>query len=38
VGENAVAKTATELLPRMDEEVKALGRSISAYNNTLGKS
>jgi NAD(P)-dependent dehydrogenase (short-subunit alcohol dehydrogenase family) len=38
VGENAVAKTATELLPRMDEEVKALGRSTSAYNSTLGKS
>jgi NAD(P)-dependent dehydrogenase (short-subunit alcohol dehydrogenase family) len=36
-GENAVAKTATELLPQMDEEVKALGRSTSAYNSALGK-
>ena len=38
VGENAVAKTATELLPRMDEEVQALGRSTSAYNTALEKS
>jgi NAD(P)-dependent dehydrogenase (short-subunit alcohol dehydrogenase family) len=37
IGENAVAKTATELLPRMDEEVKALGRSTSAYNQVLDK-
>jgi NAD(P)-dependent dehydrogenase (short-subunit alcohol dehydrogenase family) len=37
MGENAVAKTATELLPRMDEEVKALGRSTSAYNQVLDK-
>jgi NAD(P)-dependent dehydrogenase (short-subunit alcohol dehydrogenase family) len=36
-GENAVSKTAAELLPRMDEEVKALGRSTSAYNQVLGK-
>jgi len=35
VGENAVTKTSTELLPRMDEEVKALGRSTSAYNKAL---
>jgi NAD(P)-dependent dehydrogenase (short-subunit alcohol dehydrogenase family) len=38
LGESAVAKTAKELLPRMDEEVKALGRSTSAYNSSLGKS
>jgi hypothetical protein len=37
-GENAVSKTAAELLPRMDEEVKALGRSTSAYNQQLEKS
>lgn len=37
VGEKPVAKIAAELLPRMDEEVKALGRSTSAYNTTLGK-
>jgi NAD(P)-dependent dehydrogenase (short-subunit alcohol dehydrogenase family) len=37
IGENAVAKTATELLPRMDEEVKALGRSTSVYNQGLDK-
>jgi NAD(P)-dependent dehydrogenase (short-subunit alcohol dehydrogenase family) len=37
VGENAVTKTSTELLPRMDEEVKALGRSTSAYNKVLDK-
>jgi NAD(P)-dependent dehydrogenase (short-subunit alcohol dehydrogenase family) len=37
VGENAVSKTAAELLPRMDEEVKALGRSTSAYNQVLDK-
>jgi NAD(P)-dependent dehydrogenase (short-subunit alcohol dehydrogenase family) len=36
-GENAVSKTATELLPRMDEEVRALGRSTSAYNQVLDK-
>ena len=35
VGENAVTKTSSELLPRMDEEVKALGRSTSAYNKVL---
>jgi NAD(P)-dependent dehydrogenase (short-subunit alcohol dehydrogenase family) len=34
-GENAVTKTSSELLPRMDEEVKALGRSTSAYNKVL---
>jgi NAD(P)-dependent dehydrogenase (short-subunit alcohol dehydrogenase family) len=37
IGENAVSKTAAELLPRMDEEVKALGRSTSAYNQVLDK-
>lgn len=37
VGENPIGKIAAELLPRMDEEVKALGRSTSAYNTTLGK-
>jgi NAD(P)-dependent dehydrogenase (short-subunit alcohol dehydrogenase family) len=37
LGENPIAKTATELLPRMDEEVKALGRSTSAYNQVLDK-
>ncbi|MDT7733497.1 MAG: hypothetical protein QOE12_671 [Mycobacterium sp.] len=35
VGENAVTKTSVELLPRMDEEVRALGRSTSAYNKVL---
>ena len=38
VGENAVAKTANELLPRMDEEVAALGRSTSAVQQHLGES
>jgi len=37
-GENAVSKTAAELLPRMDAEVAALGRSTSAYNQELEKS
>ena len=37
VGENAVAKTAAELLPRMDAEVAALGRSTSAYNPAAGE-
>jgi NAD(P)-dependent dehydrogenase (short-subunit alcohol dehydrogenase family) len=37
VGENGVSKTAAELLPRMDEEVKALGRSTSAANEALNK-
>ena len=36
-GENAVSKTAAGLLPRMDEEVRALGRSTSAYNQVLDK-
>jgi len=36
-GENAVSKTAAELLPRMDAEVAALGRSTSAYNQELEK-
>jgi NAD(P)-dependent dehydrogenase (short-subunit alcohol dehydrogenase family) len=38
VGENAISKTAKELLPRMDEEVRALGRSTSAYNQGFGTS
>jgi len=33
-----VSKTAAELLPRMDAEVAALGRSTSAYNQELEKS
>jgi NAD(P)-dependent dehydrogenase (short-subunit alcohol dehydrogenase family) len=37
VGENALSKTATELLPRMDAEVAALGRSTSAANEELNK-
>jgi len=37
LGEKPVANIAAELVPRMDEEVKALGRSTSAYNTTLGK-
>jgi NAD(P)-dependent dehydrogenase (short-subunit alcohol dehydrogenase family) len=37
-GEGAVSKTAMELLPRMDAEVAALGRSTSATNEALEKS
>ncbi|UQX09376.1 SDR family oxidoreductase [Candidatus Mycobacterium methanotrophicum] len=36
-GEGAVSKTAMELLPRMDAEVAALGRSTSATNEALEK-
>ncbi|KZS63956.1 MAG: SDR family oxidoreductase [Mycobacterium pseudokansasii] len=35
VGERPIRKTAAELLPRMDAEVAALGRSTSAYNQVL---
>ncbi|KZS52940.1 short-chain dehydrogenase [Mycobacterium kansasii] len=35
VGERPIRKTAAELLPRMDAEVAALGRSTSAYNQAL---
>jgi len=38
VGELPIRKTTAELLPRMDAEVGALGRSTSAYNDDLGKS
>ena len=37
IGENAVAKTAKELLPRMDAEVAALGRSTSSFNARFDK-
>ncbi|HWF29832.1 MAG TPA: SDR family oxidoreductase [Mycobacterium sp.] len=37
VGELPVRKTTAELMPRMDAEVAALGRSTSAYNEELGK-
>jgi NAD(P)-dependent dehydrogenase (short-subunit alcohol dehydrogenase family) len=37
VGESTVRKTAAELLPRMDAEVAALGRSTSAANEALEK-
>jgi NAD(P)-dependent dehydrogenase (short-subunit alcohol dehydrogenase family) len=37
LGEGAVSKTALELLPRMDAEVAALGRSTSASNEALEK-
>jgi NAD(P)-dependent dehydrogenase (short-subunit alcohol dehydrogenase family) len=36
-GESSVRKTAPELLTRMDDEVAALGRSLSAYNESLEK-
>jgi NAD(P)-dependent dehydrogenase (short-subunit alcohol dehydrogenase family) len=35
VGENPIRKVTPELLPRMDAEVAALGRSTSAYNKSL---
>jgi NAD(P)-dependent dehydrogenase (short-subunit alcohol dehydrogenase family) len=35
VGELPIRKTTAELLPRMDAEVAALGRSTSAYNEDL---
>jgi hypothetical protein len=37
VGEFPIRKPTAELLPRMDAEVAALGRSTSAYNEGLGK-
>ncbi len=37
IGESAVAKTAKELLPRMDAEVAALGRSTSSFNAKFDK-
>lgn len=37
LGELPVRKTTAELLPRMDAEVAALGRSTSAYNQALEK-
>jgi hypothetical protein len=36
-GELPIRKTTAELLPRMDAEVAALGRSTSGYNEDLGK-
>ena len=38
VGELPIRKTAAELLPQVDAEVAALGRSTSAYNESLGSS
>ena len=37
IGELPVRKAAAELVPQMDAEVAALGRSTSAYNEDLGK-
>ena len=37
IGELPLRKTTAELLPQMDAEVAALGRSTSAYNQALGK-
>lgn len=37
LGESTVVRTAAEVLPRMDAEVAALGRSTSATNEALGK-
>jgi NAD(P)-dependent dehydrogenase (short-subunit alcohol dehydrogenase family) len=37
VGELPIRRTTAELLPRMDSEVAALGRSTSAYNEDLTK-
>jgi NAD(P)-dependent dehydrogenase (short-subunit alcohol dehydrogenase family) len=37
VGEFPVRRTTAELVPQMDAEVAALGRSTSAYNQELGK-
>jgi NAD(P)-dependent dehydrogenase (short-subunit alcohol dehydrogenase family) len=37
IGELPVRRTTAELMPRMDAEVAALGRSTSAYNQELGK-
>ena len=38
LGELPILKHAAELVPQMDAEVAALGRSTSAYNEDLGKS
>lgn len=38
IGELPIRKAAAELVPRMDAEVAALGRSTSAYNQTLENS
>jgi hypothetical protein len=38
VGELPVRRSFAELVPQMDAEVAALGRSTSAYNEELGKS
>ena len=38
VGELPIRKTGAELLPQLDAEVAALGRSTSAYNESLGSS
>ena len=38
IGELPVRKAAAQLVPQMDAEVAALGRSTSAYNKTLEKS
>ncbi|MDQ2626371.1 MAG: SDR family oxidoreductase [Actinomycetota bacterium] len=37
VGESPIAKVAGEMMPRMDAEVAALGRSTSAYNEAVEK-
>jgi NAD(P)-dependent dehydrogenase (short-subunit alcohol dehydrogenase family) len=37
VGEFPIRKAAAELVPQMDAEVAALGRSTSAYNEELGR-
>jgi hypothetical protein len=37
VGELPIRKTTAELMPQMDAEVVALGRSTSAYNEDLAK-
>ncbi|CAM4408871.1 putative NAD-dependent oxidoreductase [Mycobacterium basiliense] len=37
IGERPIRKTTAELLPRLDAEVAALGRSTSAYNQALEK-
>ena len=36
VGELPIRKAAAELLPQLDAEVAALGRSTSAYTESLG--
>lgn len=38
IGESAILKTAAEIMPKMDAEVVALGRSSSAYTQELEKS